>query len=231
MTLDTLPAATAEAGIRVAVFDRRPLVADGFAALLAHDSKVEIVGVGTSVHAAARLLASIPVDVVVVGIGSPDVKATARILDRIPEEQWAEGPRLVGIVSGDQDVADIIGCPQVAIITTRTDTDTFHDVVVSALPGGVVTIPPMVIWPPAEPERPTVTLHPELTPREREVLRDIESGLSTDEIAEDLGITPNTVRTHAQRLMSKLSVHSRVQAAALAAGEDGPTAAGSRPSW
>lgn len=226
MTLDTLHAATAKAGIRVAVFDRRPLVADGFAALLAQDGRVEIAGVGTSAHAAARLLASTPVDVVVVGIGSTDVKATARILDRIPEEQWAEGPRLVGIVSGDQDVADIIGSPQVAIITTRTGTETLYEVVASPVPGGVVTIPPVAIWPPAEPDGPAVPSHPDLTPREREVLRDIESGLSTSEIAEDLGITPNTVRTHAQRLMSKLSVHSRVQAAALAAGGDGPDLAG-----
>ena len=58
------------------------------------------------------------------------------------------------------------------------------------------------------------------------MLRGIENGLSTNEIAMSLGIAPNTVRTHAQRLMSKLSVHSRVQAAAIAAVEDRSPLAG-----
>lgn len=61
-----------------------------------------------------------------------------------------------------------------------------------------------------------------LTVREREVLRGIESGMSTREIAADLGITVNTARTHAQRLLSKLGVHSRLRAAAISA--DGPHA-------
>lgn len=220
MTLDALPAATSQADIRVAVFDRRRLVADGFAALLAQSNRVQIVGVGTSAHAVARLLESTPVDVMVVGIASPDLKATARLLDRIPDERRTEGPRLVGIVSGDQDVADVIGGPQVTVITTRTDPDTLQDVVISEAPGDVATIPPLVVWPPPPSERPVGTQHPDLTPREREVLRGIENGLSTNEIAVELGIAPNTVRTHAQRLMSKLSVHSRVQAAAIAAVED-----------
>lgn len=226
MTLDTLRVPTGRADIRVAVFDRRPLVADGFAALLAQSSRVEIVGVGTSAHAVARLLESTPVDVVVVGIASPDLKATARMLDRLPDDQWADGPRMVGIVSGDQDVADVIGGPQVTVITTRTDPDTLQEVVTSDTPGDVATIPPMVVWPPSPPDRPVGAQHPDLTPREHEVLRGIENGKSTNEIAVELGIAPNTVRTHAQRLMSKLSVHSRVQAAAIAAVEDRSTLAG-----
>jgi DNA-binding NarL/FixJ family response regulator len=226
MTLDVLAAATSQADVRVAVFDRRRLVADGFAALLAQSDRVQIVGVGTSAHAVARVLESTPVDVVVVGIASPDLRSTARLLDRIPDERRNDGPRLVGIVSGDQDIADVIGGPQVTVITTRTDPDTLHDVVVSETPGEVATIPPLVVWPPTPPERPVGTPHSELTPREREVLRGIENGLSTSEIAVELGIAPNTVRTHAQRLMSKLSVHSRVQAAAIAAVEDRSPLAG-----
>jgi DNA-binding NarL/FixJ family response regulator len=226
MTLDAQLVATEHEGIRVAVFDRRPLVADGFAALLAQSAGVDIVGVGTSAHDIARLLDSTPVDVVVVGIAAPDVKATARFLGRIPEDRWADGPRLVGIVSGDQDIADVIGGPQVTVITTRTDPDTLQDVVISATPGGVGTIPSLVVWPPAASERQVGAQHPDLTPREQEVLRGIENGLSTNEIALRLGIAPNTVRTHAQRLMSKLSVHSRVQAAAIAAVEDHSTLAG-----
>jgi two-component system nitrate/nitrite response regulator NarL len=56
-----------------------------------------------------------------------------------------------------------------------------------------------------------------LTRREWEVLRCIMEGLSTDLIAEQLGVSRSTARTHVQNLLTKLGVHSRLQAAALMA--------------
>lgn len=55
-----------------------------------------------------------------------------------------------------------------------------------------------------------------LTPREREVLELLVAGKSNDAIASDLFISQNTVRTHVQNLMSKLSVHSKLEAVAFA---------------
>jgi DNA-binding NarL/FixJ family response regulator len=55
-----------------------------------------------------------------------------------------------------------------------------------------------------------------LTPREREVLQMLSDGLSQDEIARELVISPKTVGTHLQRILSKLEVHSRAQAVAVA---------------
>ena len=56
-----------------------------------------------------------------------------------------------------------------------------------------------------------------LTPREREVLGLLVDGLDDGRIAERLVISPETVRTHAQRILRKLEVHSRVEAIALVA--------------
>ena len=47
-----------------------------------------------------------------------------------------------------------------------------------------------------------------LSPREREVLKLIASGLSSKTIARELDISPKTVETHRGRLMSKLNLHS-----------------------
>ncbi|MDD5388031.1 MAG: helix-turn-helix transcriptional regulator [Gallionellaceae bacterium] len=55
-----------------------------------------------------------------------------------------------------------------------------------------------------------------LTSREREVLRLIAQGIKTEIISEQLHLSPTTVRNHIQRLMAKLGVHSRVEAAAYA---------------
>ncbi len=56
----------------------------------------------------------------------------------------------------------------------------------------------------------------QLTPREREVLTLLVQGASGDAIARPLGISPNTVRTHVQSILTKLQVHSRLEAAAFA---------------
>ncbi|HXF74158.1 MAG TPA: response regulator transcription factor [Actinomycetota bacterium] len=57
-----------------------------------------------------------------------------------------------------------------------------------------------------------------LTRREREVLRLIAGGAGTEAIARALVISPQTARTHIQNILSKLQVHSRLEAAALVNG-------------
>lgn len=66
--------------------------------------------------------------------------------------------------------------------------------------------------------------HPNLTPRQCEVLRLLEQGRSTQQIADELHLSVDTVRNHIRRLMRNLGVHSRLEAVALfhrtAAAED-----------
>jgi DNA-binding NarL/FixJ family response regulator len=55
-----------------------------------------------------------------------------------------------------------------------------------------------------------------LTPRELEVLKLLAEGLGQKKIAQALFITPKTVATHIQRILTKLDVHSRAEAVAYA---------------
>jgi PAS domain S-box-containing protein len=64
-----------------------------------------------------------------------------------------------------------------------------------------------------EPDRP---LHPHLTPRQAEVLRLLERGQSTQQIARELHLSLETVRNHIRHLLRALGVHSRLEAVALA---------------
>ena len=59
-------------------------------------------------------------------------------------------------------------------------------------------------------------LFPELTPRERDVLELIARGASNEGIAEQLVVTPKTVRNYVSRIYSKLGVDGRAQAIVLA---------------
>jgi len=56
----------------------------------------------------------------------------------------------------------------------------------------------------------------QLTERERQVLQLLAEGSSGVQIAARLSISPNTVRTHVQSILTKLQVHSRLEAAAFA---------------
>lgn len=59
-----------------------------------------------------------------------------------------------------------------------------------------------------------------LTEREREVLRRIAAGESTKQMARSMMVAASTVRTYAQNVLTKLGVHSRLEAAAIAARAD-----------
>lgn len=71
--------------------------------------------------------------------------------------------------------------------------------------------PPGLAWPGAPPR---VDL---LSPREREVLALVAEGRSNKSIAEELFVSPNTIKTHVASLLSKLHAGTRVELAAIAA--------------
>ncbi len=55
-----------------------------------------------------------------------------------------------------------------------------------------------------------------LTPREREIIVQMATGGTADEIAKALGMSPHTLRTHTQNILMKLGVHSKMEALVLA---------------
>ena len=64
-------------------------------------------------------------------------------------------------------------------------------------------------------EEPPPTAHPHLTPRQTEVLRLLEHGRSTNQIAAELHLSVETVRNHIRHILRALGVHSRLEAVAL----------------
>jgi PAS domain S-box-containing protein len=67
---------------------------------------------------------------------------------------------------------------------------------------------------PSEPIR--LKPDPQVTPRQREILELIASGLSTEEVARELTLSPETVRNHLRNAFRALGAHTRVEAIAAA---------------
>jgi two-component system NarL family response regulator len=53
---------------------------------------------------------------------------------------------------------------------------------------------------------------PDLTRREQDILRGLAEGLTSKRLAEKLGLSPHTVRSHIKRIYEKLHVHSKLEA-------------------
>ena len=75
-----------------------------------------------------------------------------------------------------------------------------------------VTIRQKDSWAISPPRRPS---QEQLTPREREIVTLIAMGQGTMDIAEELVISPETVRTHVRNAMGKLGVHTRAELVAV----------------
>lgn len=203
---------------RVMVFHRRPLVANGLASLLAGEPGIAVVAVLShpgDLH--GEMIGARP-DVVVLGCSARGQSRADRLVSRMAVAPDDGAPALVLVLSGDDATTESLAVDAVAVVTTDVAGHTLRELVRSAGDHASRSVPSELVRPlAARPSRPSLPVATTLTSREYEVLSGIESGLSTKEIAAGLGISVNTTRTHAQRLMSKMRVHSRLQAAALAA--------------
>jgi DNA-binding NarL/FixJ family response regulator len=84
---------------------------------------------------------------------------------------------------------------------------------VDMVAGGAVYVAPVLAGVLASAESDRL---PQLTKREREVLRLLADGLTNEEIGKRLFLSPETVRTHVQKAMRRLEADTRTQAVALA---------------
>lgn len=214
---------------RAVVFHHQPIVANGLATLLSIGDGIDIVGIASSAGPLVAAVSRLSPQVVVLGLAAAGSSHPDRLISRLWAASADRKPAFVVIVSSDQDAADALAVDAMAVVTTEVTGHTLRELVRSAGDIRSRHVPAELVRPHVVPSlRGTEPVGTVLTVRESEVLCGIESGLSTKQIAANLGISVNTTRTHAQRLMSKLRVHSRLQAAALAAEQPYLAAAGHR---
>jgi DNA-binding NarL/FixJ family response regulator len=203
--------------IRVGLADDQVLVRTGFAALLAAEDDMTVVGEAATGSEAVQLAARDRPDVLLMDVRMPvlnGIEATRRIASR-PElaavhviilttfqldEYIFEGLRAgaAGFLVKDTDAAELIRAVRVvasgeALLSPAVTRRLIAEFTTQA----------------RKPRRvPGVS---ELTPREREVVGLVATGLANDEIAGKLYVSQSTVKTHTARAMTKLAVRDRAQ--------------------
>jgi NarL family two-component system response regulator LiaR len=156
-------------------------------------------------------------DMVLLDLGLPDrpgLELGRDILEELPETKVVA----LTALEDEKSVQDALKIGFHGYLTKQTEAERFRNALRSIRDGQLV-FPQRQVGRNRE-RTSDQLLSEQLTTREVEVLQLLAEGATSAEIAERLLISPNTVRTHVQGILSKLQVHSRLEAAAFAVRHD-----------
>jgi DNA-binding NarL/FixJ family response regulator len=203
--------------IRVLLADDQALVRAGFRALLDAQDDVEVVGEAADGHEAIKLASQLAPDLILMDIRMPGLDGL-QATRTIAADPNLAAVRIVILTTFDLDeyVFDALLAGASGFLVKDTEP---HDLLIGvrAVARGEALLAPRATKRLIEEfaTRAKRTTAPpeidELTPREREVLALVGTGLSNDEIAERLVVSPFTAKTHVSRTMMKLGVRDRAQ--------------------
>ncbi|OOC55187.1 MULTISPECIES: response regulator [Nocardiopsis] len=209
--------------IRVLLADDQALVRAGFRALLDSAADIEVVAEAADGEEAVRLACAERPDVVLMDIRMPGVDGLAAA-GRVLADPGLESTRIVILTTFDLDeyIFEALRSGVSGFLVKDTEPrDLLH--AVRVVHGGEALLSPGITRrliadyarrPPSAPAS-SVRLNG-LTEREREVVALVGGGLSNEEIAAHLVVSPATAKTHVSRAMVKLGVRDRAQLVVIA---------------
>ncbi len=215
--------------IRVIIVDDHALFRRGLAELLSEEEDLEVVGQAANGAEAIQKAMALAPDVIVMDLnmpGSGGIETTAYLLQKRPSAN-------VLILTVSEQAADLFHALSVGArgyVIKTADPQEIVDALRQIHAGWVVVSPAMaprliselgraVIAIPdggAMAEKANGDAETELTTREQEVLQRLSRRLSNAEIASELVLSENTIKTHIKNILFKLHLKNRSQAAEYA---------------
>ncbi|MFI9818979.1 response regulator [Streptomyces sp. NPDC052013] len=202
--------------IRVLLADDQTLVREAFAMLVESATDMEVVGQAATGREAVDLARARRADLVVMDIRMPDldgIEATRRIA----ADDDLAGVKVLVLTTYDTDenIVDALRAGASGFLVKDTRPAELLDAIRTVAAGDALLSPgptARLIERFLRSPAPSVAAGPEcLSGREREVLTLVARGLNNTEIAEALGLSPLTAKTHVSRMMGKLGARDRAQ--------------------
>jgi DNA-binding NarL/FixJ family response regulator len=211
------------AGVRVVLADDQPLIRAGLRMLLDAEDDIEVVGEAADGAAAIALVRRLVPDVVVMDVRMPGVDGLEATRTIAADDSLA-AVKVVVLTTFDLDeyVFEALRSGATGFLLKDSEPVELVRAVRLASTGEALMSPSVTRRLIAEfasrPEHRPVDTRAlrDLTDREREVVALVAGGLSNEEIAETLFISPATARTHVSRAMTKLAARDRAQLVVIA---------------
>jgi DNA-binding NarL/FixJ family response regulator len=210
--------------IRVVIADDQAMVRAGFAALLDARDDIEVVGQASDGQEAVDLVRELRPDVVLMDVRMPrldGIEAARLILAESPAGDSRPHVLMLTTFDIDEYVYEAMRAGASGFLLKDAMPDELT-AAVRVVARGDALLDPAVTRRVIErfvrettPTQDPVSLE-SLTPRERDVLALIARGLSNREIADELVLAEQTVKSHVSRVLSKLDLRDRAQAVVAA---------------
>lgn len=206
--------------IRVLIADDQALVRGGFRAILSTQPDIDVVAEAGNGAEAVDLVGATAPDVVLMDVRMPElngIEATRRITSA---GQHHARVLMLTTFDLDEHVYDAFRAGATGFLLKTVSPEHLVEAVRAAHVGEALLAPTitrrLVERFVTAPRPGSAGQLQQLTDRERDVLRLIAQGLSNDEIADQLYLSPGTVKTHVGRILAKYHLRDRVQAVVLA---------------
>ncbi|KAA0232940.1 MAG: Transcriptional regulatory protein DegU [Acidimicrobiales bacterium] len=220
-----VPEDWSDEAIRVIICDDHALFRRGLLMVLEAEGGIEVVGEAADGHEAVATATELTPDVALMDVRMPilsGIDATRAINEAVPACKII----MLTVSDDEDDLFEAIKAGATGYLLKEISIEEVADAIRAVQGGQSLVTPSMASKLLVEftnlskrADSPDHAGTPRLTDRELEVLRLVAEGMSNRQIAEELGISENTVKNHVRNILEKLHLHSRMEAVIYAVRE------------